>query len=109
MVKSVMQSISFVAIFLTANSLLRLMEYGVINLGWSVVSHRDRYQPYVVFDICERSLSDWFQRSLTTICGRRSTDIWRGPVFDQISFQVQIVSHVTEYKYLGLCIDSRLN
>jgi hypothetical protein len=30
-------------------------------------------------------------------------------VFDQISFQGQIVSRVTEYKYLGLCIDSRLN
>jgi hypothetical protein len=32
-----------------------------------------------------------------------------GHDFDQISFLGQIVSRVTEYKYLGLCIDSRLN
>jgi hypothetical protein len=30
-------------------------------------------------------------------------------VFDQIKFQGQIVSRVTDYKYLGLYIDSRLN
>jgi hypothetical protein len=67
---SVMQSISSVAIHRTANSLLRLMEYGVIYLGWNVVSHRGSIQVfYIVIDICKRSISNWFQRSLTCLCG----------------------------------------
>jgi hypothetical protein len=62
MVQSVMQSISSVAIYLTANSLLRLMECGVIYLGRSVVSHNDRYLALRCFWY---NVSDLFQIGFT--------------------------------------------